>query len=102
MRFRRSATLNRKIAGSIRIDVERENTLFDEENPPIIAFQVTDDGIGLNDDNFDSFNTAFTPHRLSVGGKGLDRFTWLKAFDRVEITSTFREDDQAGLLRRKF
>src|SRR5215471_2239031 len=91
-----------KIAGSIRIDVERENTLFDEENPPIIAFQVTDDGIGLNDDNFDSFNTAFTPHRLSVGGKGLDRFTWLKAFDRVEITSTFREDDQPDFLRRRF
>jgi hypothetical protein len=91
-----------KIIGNIRIDIERETTLFDEENPPIIGFRVTDDGIGLNDDNFDSFNTAFSPHRLSIGGKGLGRFTWLKAFDRVEMTSTFREDDQTGLLRREF
>jgi hypothetical protein len=91
-----------KITGSIRIDIEREKTLFDEEYTPIIGFRVTDDGIGLNDDNFDSFNTAFTPHRLSIGGKGLGRFTWLKVFDRVEITSTFKEDDQPGLLRRRF
>src|ERR1700746_1494114 len=91
-----------KITGSIRIDIERENTLFDEDHPPIIGFRVKDDGIGLNDDNFASFNTAFTPHRLSIGGKGLGRFTWLKAFDRVEITSIFREDHQAGLLRRRF
>jgi hypothetical protein len=91
-----------KITGNIKIDIEREKTLFDEENPPIIGFRVTDDGIGLNDDNFDSFNTAYSPHRLSIGGKGLGRFIWLKAFDRVAITSTFREDDQPGLLRREF
>jgi len=91
-----------KIVGKIKIKIERETVLFDEENPPIIGFRITDNGIGLNDDNFDSFNTAFTPHRLSVGGKGLGRFTWLKAFDRVEIASTFSEDDQPGLLRRKF
>src|SRR5882757_9451489 len=57
-----------KITGNIKIDIEREKTLFDEENPPIIGLRVTDDGIGLNDDNFDSFNTAFSPHRLSIGG----------------------------------
>jgi hypothetical protein len=91
-----------RIGGNIRIDIERETTLFDEENPPIIGFRVTDDGIGLNDDNFDSFNTAFSPHRMSIGGKGLGRLTWLKAFDRVEIMSTFREDEQTGLLRREF
>jgi hypothetical protein len=91
-----------KIVGKINIDIERETVLFDEDNPLIIGFRIADNGIGLNDDNFDSFNTAFTPHRLSVGGKGLGRFTWLKAFDRVEITSTFSEDDQPGLLRRKF
>jgi hypothetical protein len=64
-------------------------------------FAITDNGIGLNDENFDSFNTAFSDHKLSRGGKGLRRFTWLKAFDKVEIDSTFeeqREDPQ----RRRF
>ena len=89
-----------RIRGQIRIEIDREKALFDEENPPIVAFRVTDDGVGLDDDNFDAFNTAFSPHRHSIGGKGLGRFTWLKAFDRVEITSTFR--DQADLLRREF
>src|SRR6266446_605714 len=88
--------------GNIRIDIERERPLLVEDNPAVIGFRITDDGIGLNDDNFDSFNTAFSPHRIQIGGKGLGRFTWLKAFDRVEITSTFMEDDHRGLLRRNF
>src|SRR5438132_13156002 len=47
-------------------------------------------------------STLSTPHWIQIGGKGLGRFTRLKAFDRVEITSTFTEDDHSGLLRRNF
>src|SRR5437764_861402 len=61
---------NPKRAGSVTIDIEREITLLTEENPAVIGFRVVDDGVGLNDDNFDSFNTAFSPHRIRVGGKG--------------------------------
>jgi hypothetical protein len=94
--------VNPRKIGNIRIDIERERPLLVEDNPAVIGFRITDDGIGLNDENFDSFNTAFSPHRIRIGGKGLGRFTWLKAFDRAEITSTFVEDDHNGLLRRKF
>jgi hypothetical protein len=87
--------------GFIRITIERENILIDEDQAPIRNFIIVDNGIGLNDANFDSFNTAFSDHKLSRGGKGLGRFTWLKAFDRVEIDSVFREDGDEAL-RRSF
>ena len=77
--------------GFIKITIERDATLLDEEQGPIRSFTITDNGIGLNDENFDSFNTAFSDHKLARGGKGLGRFTWLKAFDQVEIDSTFKE-----------
>jgi len=85
--------------GFIRIAIERENTLIDEDQSPIRNFTIVDNGIGLNDDNFDSFNTAFSDHKLSRGGKGLGRFTWLKAFDNVGIDSVFREDGEEAQLR---
>jgi hypothetical protein len=89
-------------AGFITIDVERESGLLSQDDAQIYGFKVTDSGIGLNDDNYDSFNTAFSDYKLSRGGKGLGRFTWLKAFDRVEIESVFRESDAPTPLLRKF
>src|SRR5262245_56155282 len=86
--------------GSIVIDVEREPNLLDKENAPITTFTITDNGIGFNDDNFDSFNTLYSDYKLKEGGKGLGRFTWLKAFNRVEVETTFHEKE--GCYRRKF
>ena len=77
----------------ITIVVEREANLFSEDDPPISSFEVTDTGIGFNDDNFDSFNTAFSEHKFDRGGKGLGRFMWLKAFDDVRIRSVFQVQD---------
>src|SRR3546814_3626883 len=48
-----------------------------------------------------SFNTAFSPRKSQIGGKGLGRFTWLKAFDQALVKSTFRDDD-ATLHTRDF
>src|SRR3546814_8180953 len=79
-----SSDLPANISGQVTIEVERERTLFDAENPLIVGFIVHDNGIGLDDRNFDSFNTAFSPRKSQIGGKGLGRFTWLKAFDRSE------------------
>jgi hypothetical protein len=92
----------RKDKGSISIDIEREKLLLPQDNPPVIRFRITDDGIGLTDDNFDSFNTAFSPQKIRIGGKGLGRFTWLKAFDGVQITSVFEDDVKGGRFRRNF
>jgi hypothetical protein len=85
--------------GFIEITIERDAVLLDEEFAPIRSFTITDNGIGLNDENFDSFNTAFSDHKLARGGKGLGRFTWLKAFDKVEIDSTFKEKGEEAQRR---
>lgn len=79
-----------KVGGKITVEIHRERGLFTEENPPIEGFTIIDNGVGLTDENFDSFNTAFSDYKEQQGGKGLGRFTWLKAFDVVEIDSTFQ------------
>lgn len=96
----KEAKLPLNTPGRIIIEVKRDGRQLDLEVPPISGFRIIDNGIGLDDDNFDSFNTAFSPHKLSRGGKGLGRFTWLKAFERAKIESTFRDDD--GLHTRSF
>lgn len=89
----------------IIIAVERQQELFDEVDPPIIGFEIIDTGIGFTDENFDSFNTAYSEHKFDRGGKGLGRFMWLKAFDEVTIHSIFRAqdgDEEPSLWKREF
>jgi hypothetical protein len=91
------------IPGRVTIGIIRQSSLFAEDNPPIDGFEITDNGIGLDDDNFDSFNTAFSRRKVLAGGKGLGRFTWLKAFERARIESTFEDRVTcSGLLSRSF
>ncbi|MBF9195109.1 hypothetical protein [Microvirga terrestris] len=82
------------------IDIHRDPEILSDELAPINGFTVSDTGIGFDDDNFDSFNTAFSEYKSSRGGKGLGRFIWLKAFDRVEVDSIF--EDSNILVQRKF
>jgi hypothetical protein len=79
--------------GRIRIIIERENSLLPDETASILALTIIDNGVGLNDLNIDSFNESYSEHKLNLGGKGLGRFTWLKAFERVEVESAFAEVD---------
>lgn len=87
--------------GFIRIEIEREEDLLSDADAPIRGFVITDNGEGLNDANFDSFNTAYSDYKERIGGKGLGRFTWLKAFERAEIESSFNPDNE-GLFCRNF
>jgi hypothetical protein len=96
----RDANLPSQIPGRVLIEVQRRDDLFADDAPPVAGFRITDNGIGLDDENFDSFNTAFSAHKLNAGGKGLGRFTWLKAFESAHVTSTFR--DENGLHTRAF
>jgi len=88
----------------IIIDCTRDDRGLDlgDELPPIVSFAITDTGVGFNDDNFDSFNTAFSDHKESRGGKGLGRFMWLVAFERARISSVFTESDSAHPWKREF
>ncbi|WP_198003509.1 hypothetical protein [Actinobacillus succinogenes] len=79
--------------GIITLEVIRENTLnFDTANKnisPIKEFLISDNGCGFNEANFNSFETLDSNYKLDKGCRGLGRLMWLKAFDLVEVCSTY-------------
>ena len=64
-----------------------------EEPAHFEAFTVTDNGNGFNTENYTSFLEAYSQLKVKKGCKGIGRFLWLKAFDKVTINSTYFEDD---------
>jgi hypothetical protein len=90
--------------GRIDITILRKSMLplppSESEQPsfrdPIWGFEVVDNGIGFTDENYDAFNEADTQVKASRGGKGVGRFIWLKAFQKVEVDSTFKHDGQVA------
>lgn len=51
------------------------------------SIDIIDDGEGFTDENIASFENYMSDHKLSIGGKGVGRFAWLKIFDQVNIRS---------------
>lgn len=76
--------------GVIVLDVECDS----DGNPE--SFVVTDNGVGLNDANFESFRTYDSRLKARKGGKGVGRLTWLKVFERVNIISKFKVEDKVS------
>lgn len=88
--------------GKIAVRVNRLEVLDGDDIPEgdVTGFTITDNGIGFDGPNFESFLKADSQHKEAKGGKGVGRFCWLKAFDHVRIESTFAEG--AELYTRKF
>ena len=88
----------------IRIFRDQRPTLVevDKSTRDIIGFEIEDDGIGFNEQNFAAFSTSDTTYKAEQGGKGVGRFVWLVAFEEVEIDSTFRSGDEFWTRRFKF
>ncbi len=68
--------------------------------PEISGFEIEDNGIGFTDEHRDSFDTLYTDHRISEGGKGFGRFTCLKYFDNVHVDSVYQHG--SGFRSRSF
>lgn len=83
--------------GSIRIEIVRDTAHLLKDSAPetgdIVGFNIIDNGIGFDDDNYAAFETADTTYKADRGGKGIGRFLWLVAFERVEVESTFKQDN---------
>ena len=62
---------------------------------------VEDNGIGLDDSNWDAFTTTDTDNKIKTGGKGVGRLMWLDCFEEIEVNTVFR-DKNDDLQRRKF
>jgi hypothetical protein len=61
---------------------------------------VEDNGLGLDDQNWDAFTTTDTDNKIRIGGKGVGRLLWLDCFQKVHVTSTFATD--TGTMQRSF
>jgi len=59
----------------------------------IIGFKITDNGIGFNKANMQSFLTLDSDYKAAEGGRGIGRLLWLKAFKKVNIKSVYQDED---------
>jgi hypothetical protein len=55
----------------------------------IDGFEITDNGIGLDERHLNAFREAYTMSKVNAGGKGVGRFTYLKVFGQVHVRSVF-------------
>ncbi|MFD6398652.1 ATP-binding protein [Nocardia sp. NPDC060249] len=68
---------------------------------PIVGFTVRDNGIGFSPENMRSFETLDSEHKAKLGCRGVGRLLWLKAFDKVAVTSVY-EAEQGELVPLQF
>lgn len=82
--------------GLIEIVVSRNPEFTLEDGSSITGtfscFQIIDNGVGFNERNFQSFLTSDSTYKIRSGGKGIGRFLWLKAYDKVQIDSVYQEN----------
>jgi hypothetical protein len=80
--------------GLVQIEVLRngQSDMIDRLEE-VDGFVVKDNGVGFTKVNRDSFDTLYTEQKIADGGKGFGRFTCLKYFDRVKVSSTFEDGD---------
>lgn len=78
---------------SVRLQRDRQVTMDSPTGGtnPIESFVITDNGAGFTEANYRSFETMDSQRKIKQGGKGVGRLLWLKAFDEVEIDSTYCE-----------
>ena len=75
-----------KTCGKIEVYAHREETSeirFDEDPKKkeetlekFESFTITDNGVGFNTQNYESFQTAYSTHKFTKGCKGIGRFLW--------------------------
>ena len=83
--------------GIIRVHLERDLTQQSFPSDvvgiipgPMRSVTIRDNGVGFTDLHYKSFCTADTREKANIGGKGIGRFLWLKAFDHADIDSIFQ------------
>ncbi|MEO7690846.1 MAG: ATP-binding protein [Sphingomonas sp.] len=61
---------------------------------------VEDNGIGLDDRNWDAFTTTDTDNKLTIGGKGVGRLLWLDCFETTHVSTIYKSP--FGFMSRAF
>jgi hypothetical protein len=82
--------------GIITIKILRSSqvTTSTDIKPDIIGFEIIDNGVGFNTDNYNSFQTLDSEYKIALGCRGVGRLLWLKAFNKVSVRSVYEENEQ--------
>lgn len=91
------------LKGRIVVALKREQQIAMEgmeELPAVHSFVITDNGIGFNEPNFESFLKSDSTYKAVIGGKGVGRLSWLVAFEEATVSSVYKDDD--GYVVRNF
>lgn len=73
-----------------------------EAKGDITGFKITDNGVGFNDPNMESFLTLDSEYKAARGGRGVGRLLWLKAFDRAIVDSVYTDENAGDKKKRTF
>jgi len=74
--------------------------VFTDRRKDDVWATVEDNGIGLDEPNWDAFTTTDTDNKIQIGGKGVGRLLWLDCFEEISIKSVFQ--DGKSLKQRSF
>lgn len=85
------------VAAGGRIDIQ----VHRDSDGNVDGFTISDNGVGLNAENFSSFRKIDSTYKAVRGGKGVGRLTWLKTFGRADVRSTFK-DESGSIFSRSF
>lgn len=72
-----------------RQDGKIEIAISNVNDPARIMISVTDNGVGLDDENYRWFKTPFSGHKLKQNGRGFGRFIAFKVFSRVLYSTRY-------------
>ena len=75
--------------GEVTIELHRT------ESGEMEGFTISDNGIGFNESNLESFRRMDSRAKEKIGGKGVGRLVWLKVLDEVRIQSVY-DDGSIG------
>jgi hypothetical protein len=74
---------NARAHGEIGIQFESPN------DPKTFLARITDNGVGLTQENYQHFRTPFSGHKLERKGRGFGRFIAFKVFSRILYSSRY-------------
>lgn len=78
----------RQIAVNLRFYDAQPSLLSEaEERPFLETIEIVDDGEGFTRENIEAFDEVCTPHKASLGGKGVGRLAFLKYAKKVQVES---------------
>ncbi len=86
----------------VQEELIRDKNSGQEASAPIENIIISDNGVGFNDDNYQSFLQLDSDYKKDRNCRGIGRLMWLKAFKSVMITSYYNGGENNQLKQRNF